>query len=539
MAVKYDENLNYKQLMDEAVAKGDYATAAKYEQARNAKISDLNATGANKWNATQSTDYAQYLGAGYTPAGTNTDSNMSAEDLAKLNDYKSQYYNAVSLDDRDTANAMHLAAEALREGYGYSGGDDGSEYIALGTTPADTGKPTYDYSSIEASKPTFESSYSAQIDALLNQILNRDAFSYDAASDPLYQQYLSQYNREGTRAMNDTLAAAASNAGGMNSYAITAAQQANNYYASQAEDKIPELYELAYQMYLDGIDLDMQEMGLVTQLDDTQYNRYRDTMSDWRNDRDFSYGMYRDDVGDWQWQTNFDYNVGRDQIADSRYDQEWEYNVGRDQISDSRYENEWNYGVGQDAKNDAYERAMELLASGAMPTEQQLADAGITKEQAMAIYAAGGFSASGSTGNTGTTGGNGGSYVGGYSAPEGWTRDDIIKFQTENGLSPDGIWGPESEKAYQGKNNNKDLLGNTEPEDQEDDGIDRDLNYAMMRLGLGPVSATVLTEMMQYGGIVETSNGFEWANGWNANNYQEKLNQAKAGAFGGGFQLRV
>lgn len=440
MAVKYDDNLDYKALMDDAVAKGDYAAAAKYEQQRNAKIAAHNSAGTNKWNATQSTDYAQYLGNGYTPVGTNTDSDMSSDDLAQLNNLKSQYYNAVSLGDRETADAMHLAAEALRGGYGYSGGGDGSEYIKLDNAQTDGSKPTYDYSAVEANKPTFESSYSAQIDELLNQILNRDSFSYDAASDPLYQQYAEMYNREGQRAMNDTLAAAAANAGGMNSYAITAAQQANNYYSSQLGDKIPELYEMAYQMYLDDIDLQVQDLGLVQQMDDTQYGRYRDTMGDWRNDRDFSYGMYRDDVGDWQWQTNFDYNAGRDQIADSRYDKEWEYGVGRDQISDNRYNSE-----------DAYERAMDLLAAGGMPTDQQLADAGMSKEQAMSMLTAGGFSVPSSS-TTGSDVGN--DYVGdytGYSAPEGWTRDDIIRFQTENGLTPDGIWGPKTEDAYKGK----------------------------------------------------------------------------------------
>ena len=38
-------------------------------------------------------------------------------------------------------------------------------------------------------------------------------------------------------------------------------------------------------------------------------------------------------------------------------------------------------------------------------------------------------------------------YRGGYQAPEGWTYDDILKFQKEHNISGDGIWGPESENA--------------------------------------------------------------------------------------------
>lgn len=279
---------------------------------------------------------------------------------------------------------------------GYWSGDAAQKY------------PTFSYN---ADMPTYDSAYSGRIDALLDQILNREDFSYNAEADPLYQQYRTQYNREGNRAMNDTLAAAASGAGGMNSYAVTAAQQANDYYAAQLGDKIPELYQLAYSMYLQDIDNQVQDLGLLQQMDDTQYSRYRDTMSDWRNDRDFAYNQYRDAMGDYQWNTSFDYNAGRDQIADDRYNREWEYNVGRDQVADSRYENE-----------TAYDRAMQMLTSGVMPDSAVLSSAGISSAEASALMEAAKAAAkkSSSGGGSGrSSGGSSGSSSGGSMDYEG------------------------------------------------------------------------------------------------------------------------
>ncbi len=210
---------------------------------------------------------------------------------------------------------------------------------------------------LNQSKPTYEDQYDPQIQELLNQILSREDFSYNAKTDPLYQQYASMYQREGDRAMRDTMAEAAAGAGGMNSYAITAAQQASNYYASQLNDKIPELYQLAYQMYLDDKESDVQNLGILQNLSDRDYNRYRGTMEDYYADRNFAYNMYRDDVADGQWQTQFDYNAMND-------DRNFNYGVSQDFLSNAWREREWNriqeeseYEKGQYEDDKAYERA--------------------------------------------------------------------------------------------------------------------------------------------------------------------------------------
>lgn len=156
--------------------------------------------------------------------------------------------------------------------------------------------------------PEYNNKFDAQMMAKLNEILNRDAFSYDVANDPLYQQYANMYRREGDRAMKETMAEAAAGAGGMNTYAVTAANQANSYYNSQLNDRIPELYQLAYDKYLKEIDLKAQDLGILNDMDSVYYNRYRDTMNDWRADKNFAYGAYMDAVNQGNWEKNFGYN---------------------------------------------------------------------------------------------------------------------------------------------------------------------------------------------------------------------------------------
>ena len=176
---------------------------------------------------------------------------ISDEDL--IQQYKDDYARAKAAGDKAGMEQAHANAEAVRKKYGYSGGADGSEYIPklkgvvttsskkdksstskspayvetekptfdmddIGTRPTfdmnSIGtRPTYDWQEILGEKPTYTSQYDTQIDALLNEILNREKFSYDAETDPVYQQYKTMYNREGTRAMNDTLAAVASSWG--------------------------------------------------------------------------------------------------------------------------------------------------------------------------------------------------------------------------------------------------------------------------------------------------------------------------------------
>ena len=93
------------------------------------------------------------------------------------------------------------------------------------------------------------------------------SFTYDPAKDPTWSSYRKTYLREGDRATRDTLAKASVATGGVpSSYAITAAQQAQNYYNSQMADALPTLRQNAYQEYLDGYDRKQSEYSKLLNL---------------------------------------------------------------------------------------------------------------------------------------------------------------------------------------------------------------------------------------------------------------------------------
>lgn len=219
-----------------------------------------------------------------------------------------------------------------------------------------------------------------RIEEMLNKILNRDAFSYNVADDPLYQQYAQMYQREGDRAMRETMAEAAAGAGGMNSYAVTAAQQAANYYNSQLNDRIPELYQLAYEMYLTDIDNQVRDLGLLQDMDATQYNRYRDTMSDWMADRNFAYGMYQDDVEQNNWRSQFDYNAMIDN-RDFNYNDYWK-NKGWD-ANQAQLDRENN----RTDRKDAEEQVWNYISMGISPDADLIASAGMNPSTVNAAVA--------------------------------------------------------------------------------------------------------------------------------------------------------
>lgn len=282
---------------------------------------------------------------------------MTDEDLERLGEFGDAWNAANAAGDRVGMNAAHAGAEALRAKYNYSGGSDGSEYNPFGEYHSSTANRPSRVDSMEEftyeSAPTYTSKYQDQIDELLGEIMNRPDFSYDPETDPRYQAFRKEYQREGQRATADTMGQYAAMTGGMPSTAATvAAQQAGDYYAAQMADRIPELYQLAYSMYQDEGDNMRLNMDMLTALEQGDYNKYLNLLNQYNNDRAFAYGLYSDN-----WNRN--YQLDRDDISDQRYDMEWNYGVNRDQISDSRYEDETAWNRQQYEDETEYARALE------------------------------------------------------------------------------------------------------------------------------------------------------------------------------------
>lgn len=92
--------------------------------------------------------------------------------------------------------------------------------------------------------------YVDQLNALYNQIMNRQPFQYDLNGDLLYRQMADQYTQLGQQAMRDTIGQASALTGGYgNSYATTAGNQAYQQYLTQLNNNIPDFYDRALQAW--------------------------------------------------------------------------------------------------------------------------------------------------------------------------------------------------------------------------------------------------------------------------------------------------
>lgn len=205
--------------------------------------------------------------------------------------------------------------------------------------------------------PTYAGTYEEQLAQLYDQITGRDPFSYNVNMDPIYQNYKDQYIQGGKRAMQDTMGRAAGLTGGYGStYSQAAGQQAYDQYLTQLTNKIPELYEMAYGMYKDQGDQLTKQYGLLNDLRATEYNQWRDAMSDYNYDREF-----------------------QRKAEETAYKQQ----------------------------QDAYSKIMAMIqATGYNPTNAELTAAGMTRRQADKLREA--YKQAQKTGKTGSGGGGGG-----------------------------------------------------------------------------------------------------------------------------------
>lgn len=272
----------------------------------------------------------------------------------------------------------------------------------------------------------YQSTWQAQLNDTLNKILNREEFSYDLNGDALYQQYKDQYTTQGQMAMMDTMGQAAAMTGGYgNSYAQSVGQQAYQGYLQQLNDKVPELYQLALSQYnQEGQNLKDQASLLYNQ-EQQEYSRYRDDVSDYYTElqrlTERADTLTEREYNEWLDKINLDYGIHSD-----------------------------NQTAGYQAQQDAYDKAMSMLGLGVTPDSNVLATAGISSAEAQAIIKKVNeqAAASGSSGSKSSNNGDDTGNKGGYDT-HGYTTEQIKSLQRAAGITVDGIWGKQTEAAYQ------------------------------------------------------------------------------------------
>ena len=529
----------------------------------------------------------EFSAADLSLAQRNPDAGMS------LLKYKQDYHAATTDEARALAN---LGAEGIRSSYGnYTGGDNGGNFYLDPLSPSsfDGGKaPTYqnqyagdiadlweqqkNYGSYDYGEaaPVYNNRYDDTIQDLIQGILNREDFSYDPATDPLYQNYRKQYTREGQRATADTLGQAAAASGGIpSSYATTAAAQAGNYYAAQMTDKIPELYQLAYNQYLNDYNMQLSDLGVVQGAEQSDYDKYLNELQQYNTDRAFDYNAWLDE-----------YNMTKDQLQTAQGLEQLAYTKYLNELQQFNTDREFNYGqlldeidsqtlerqeavdnalraaefgdysflqdMGIDTSNNPadFERqyTLALLAAeygdfsglealGITPSAQNLANFSRTASGGTSRSSSGGGSSSVSSGgNSGSAGGN----TEANAASAAMQRANANQGRVTSEADWNALVAAYGEDTLRAAGYTYAGSGGGDSGDSSSSGGDSgyslsDLNTnSVLQLGIGPISYQTVEQLVEQGKVeaYTDSNGnlsVRWMPGYNANNY--KNNRSTAG----------
>ena len=279
---------------------------------------------------------------------------------------KKDYNNATTAEQRLLANQ---AANELRKSYGnYSGGADGGSFrleSKLNRRSDDLLDQLGSFGSFSYGEaPTYENAFAQQQKDLLDRILNREDFAWSKETDPQWSSYKKSYLREGDRATANALAQASAASGGRpSSYAVNAATQAGDYYATKLNDMIPTLYQQAYERYLDEYNMKLKDLNAVNQQEQLDYAKYLDRLGQFNTDRGFAYQNYADD-----------YDRLRSQLADVQ---------GQDQIDYARYLDEVSRQ--QTAQDSIRSQVDAILAAGGSPSANLVSESGYSSEYVKAL----------------------------------------------------------------------------------------------------------------------------------------------------------
>lgn len=188
-----------------------------------------------------------------------------------------------------------------------------------------------DYAIAEASKPKGFNFDDPNLKKYYERLMNRKDFSFDLNGNALWNQYKDHYTKLGQMAMADTVGQSAALTGGYgNSWAQSAGQQSYQQNLENLNNIIPELYQLALQQYQAEGDELLNRYSVASGERDFAYGQYRDSVSDWQNDRNFEYGKFTD-------ARDFDYQQGRDKVADDQWNKEFTRQQERDKVSDDQW----------------------------------------------------------------------------------------------------------------------------------------------------------------------------------------------------------
>lgn len=290
-------------------------------------------------------------------------SQFSQADLETAKKYPEFGYSILSL-KKDYGKALtdearlliNQTANQLRGSYAnYSGGADGSDFISGGKIPGQIDAKLDQIGSFAIPEDPTAAARQKQLDA----ILNRGEFSWSKETDPLWPVYKKQYLREGERATANALGQASAATGGRpSSFAVGAATQAGDYYATQLNDIIPTLYQQAYSKYIKDHDMSLQDLQAINEQQGIWRQGWKDEL-----------GVLEGQLSALQGQDAVDYGRYLEELART------------DRMEDRDYQR------GETVRKTAVDQVAAILQAGGLPSQELLAAAGLTGEYAQGVNA--------------------------------------------------------------------------------------------------------------------------------------------------------
>lgn len=201
-------------------------------------------------------------------------------------------------------------------------------------------------------------SYTDQVKDMMDKIMNREKFTYDVDTDPLFQQALASAMNSGKQAMQDTIGQASALTGGYGStYATSAGNQAYNSFIEDAYDNLPQYYQLAMEAYQMEGDEMYRQFGMLSELDDKEFSRNvtaYDATAQYRNRLyDEAYSQFRDGKTDAYNMANLQISEHGQLVSDA-----YNYYSAVSDYGNTLYERE--YGAWADSVNQALQYAQIL-----------------------------------------------------------------------------------------------------------------------------------------------------------------------------------
>ena len=385
-------NTDYKALMNEADARGDLASAAKYEQQRNAKIDEMNRLGTNKAGHQKTNLYASYLPTTQTVAQPTTTPtvNMNTDYKALMNDADNRGDLASAALYEQQRNAK--IDELNRLGKNTAGHQKTYQYAAYLPQQKVEDPNRITAADIEALYQKMQQQQEASIDYAVQQNVDALQRAQEDAQKGFRQQR-DQVNIDEAQARDKQVlyAAARGDRGG-----ITARQYdsisntASNNRRAIAEQQQQLATDTARQIADLRAKGEFEKANAVLEIAQQQIAKLWELQ------------QYEDER-----------ELQQKQLAMSEANLTGVYN-GHRTLAAQQAKQEWDYNTKQAEKEWAYQVAMQSIQSGVMPTSDILATAGLDSNVAKnmvnvykASLTAKKSSGSGSRGGSGSGSGGG------------------------------------------------------------------------------------------------------------------------------------